>query len=96
VKDYHAILGVSKDADEREIKKAYRKLALKYHPDRNKSPKAEKRFREISEAYAVLTGKERTPEPPRRAPRVSDEESWIFHVVNIWEEMDDGHNNMYR
>lgn len=99
MKDYHAVLGVSKDADEKEIKKAYRKLALKYHPDRNKSPRAEKKFREISEAYAVLTGKEKPSAPPRkrRAPRVSDEESWLFNVVNVWENMEnEGHNNMYR
>ncbi len=54
-KDYYKILGVNKSASKEEIKKAYRKLALKYHPDKNKGDKtAEARFKEISEAYAVL------------------------------------------
>lgn len=58
-KDYYKILGVSRDASKEEIKRAYRRLALKYHPDRNKSPDAEERFKEISEAYAVLSDDEK-------------------------------------
>ena len=53
-KDYYEILGVAQDASKQDIKKAYRKLALKYHPDKSKEPGAEERFKEISEAYAVL------------------------------------------
>ncbi|XP_037931994.1 dnaJ protein homolog 1-like [Teleopsis dalmanni] len=56
-KDYYKILGINKNATEEEIKKAYRKLALKYHPDKNKSPQAEERFIEIAEAYEVLSDK---------------------------------------
>lgn len=54
-KDYYKILGVSKTATDRDIKKAFRKLAVKYHPDKNKSPDAEERFREIAEAHEVLS-----------------------------------------
>jgi molecular chaperone DnaJ len=54
-RDYYEVLGVPKDAAKDKIKQAYRDLALKYHPDRNKSPDAEEMFKEISEAYAVLS-----------------------------------------
>lgn len=58
-RDYYEILGVPRNATKEEIKAAYRKLALQYHPDRNKSPDAEEKFKEISEAYAVLSDDEK-------------------------------------
>lgn len=60
--DYYEILGVPKDASERQIKKAFHKLAMKYHPDKNKSPDAEAKFREIAEAYETLSDAKRRQE----------------------------------
>jgi len=55
-RDYYEVLGVNRDADEEVIKKAYRRLAMKHHPDRNPdNPKAEELFKEAKEAYEILT-----------------------------------------
>ncbi|MBE6494412.1 MAG: molecular chaperone DnaJ [Methanosphaera stadtmanae] len=54
-RDYYEVLGVDKNADKKTIKKAYRKLAMKYHPDVNHDPGAEEKFKELSEAYGVLS-----------------------------------------
>ncbi|WP_117238154.1 DnaJ C-terminal domain-containing protein [Thermus sediminis] len=74
MKDYYAILGIPRNATQEEIKRAYKRLARQYHPDVNKSPEAEERFKEINEAYAVLSDPEKrklydaygttTPPPP--------------------------------
>jgi len=61
-KDFYKILGVGRDASKQEITKAYRQLALKWHPDRHKEEKkamAEEKFKEIAEAYEVLTDDEK-------------------------------------
>src|SRR4051794_19370578 len=58
-RDYYETLGVPRDASEQDIRKAYRKLAREYHPDVNKEPDAEERFKEISEAHAVLSDPEK-------------------------------------
>lgn len=60
-RDYYEVLGIEKTASEADIKKAFRHLAMKYHPDRNKAPDAEEKFKEINEAYAVLS------DPKKRA-----------------------------
>lgn len=60
-RDFYEVLGVPRDADGKAIKDAFRQLALKYHPDRNKEPGASERFKEIAEAYAVLS------DPKKRA-----------------------------
>jgi len=58
-RDYYEVLGVSKNASEAEIKSAYRKQALQWHPDRNRAKEAEGRFKEINEAYEVLSNKDK-------------------------------------
>jgi molecular chaperone DnaJ len=58
-RDYYEVLGVGRDAESGEIKKSYRKLALKYHPDKTKEPGAEAKFKEVSEAYSVLSDQQK-------------------------------------
>jgi molecular chaperone DnaJ len=58
-RDYYEVLGVDRSVSQDDIKRAFRKLAFKYHPDRNKEPDAEEKFKEISEAYAVLSDPEK-------------------------------------
>ena len=59
-RDYYEVLGIDKSASEAEIKKAYRTLAMKYHPDKNEGDKeAEEKFKEASEAYEVLSDKDK-------------------------------------
>ncbi|MBP9707046.1 MAG: molecular chaperone DnaJ [Oligoflexales bacterium] len=58
-RDYYEVLGLSKSSGQDEIKKAYRKIALQYHPDRNGTPEAEEKFKEASEAYEVLSNEEK-------------------------------------
>ena len=58
-KDYYAILGVSRDASEDEIRSAFRKMSKKYHPDLNHAPGAEEKFKEVNEAYQVLSDKDK-------------------------------------
>lgn len=57
--DYYGLLGVPRDASDEAIKKAFRKLAFQYHPDRNREPDAEAKFKEINEAYQVLSNREK-------------------------------------
>ena len=65
-KSLYTVLGVSENASESDIKKAFRKLAQQYHPDKNSSPEAEDKFKEINAAYAVLGDAEKKAEYDRR------------------------------
>jgi len=58
-RDYYEVLGIERDATDEDIKKAFRRLALEYHPDRNKDAEAEGRFKEVNEAYQVLSNAEK-------------------------------------
>ena len=58
-RDYYEVLGVSKDATDKELKKSFRSLARKYHPDKNSDPDADEKFKEIQEAFAILSDSEK-------------------------------------
>jgi molecular chaperone DnaJ len=75
-RDYYEVLGVPHDADERQIKDAYHRLAMRYHPDRNKAQDAEARFKEIAKAYAVLR------DPNKRARYDAGGHAGVAHFTN--------------
>ncbi len=96
--DYYSILGVPKNASVDQIKKAYRELALKYHPDKNKSKEAEEKFKEINAAYAVLSNPEKRKEYDAYGPegfgrKFSQED--IFRGFNFEDIFQDMQSNMY-
>ena len=97
-KDYYEVLGVSKSASADQIKSAYRELAMKYHPDRNKEKNAEEKFKEINEAYAVLSDPQKRKQydsfgPEGFGQRYSEED--IFRGFNFEDIVREFQENMY-
>ncbi|AWX69243.1 molecular chaperone DnaJ [[Mycoplasma] anseris] len=77
-RDYYEVLGINKNATEKEIKSAYRKLAMKYHPDRNKEADAEEKFKEATEAYEVLIDPEKKAKYDKFGHGAFDKNSFNF------------------
>jgi molecular chaperone DnaJ len=95
-KDYYEILGVPKTASQADVKEAYRKLVLKYHPDVNKDPKSEAKMQEVNEAYAVLGDQNKRKQYDSYGPegferRFTEEE--IFRNFNFEDIMRDFQGN---
>jgi molecular chaperone DnaJ len=85
VSEFYDLLGVSREASEADIKKAYRKLAMEYHPDRNPAPGAEARFKEITEAYEVLRDPQKRSTYDRYGKAGLGGGGFGFHHVDLGE-----------
>lgn len=83
-RDYYEVLEISKNATEKEIKTAYRKLAMKYHPDRNKDADAEEKFKEISEAYEILIDPEKRAKYDKYGHSAFDQSSFSSSAEDIF------------
>lgn len=99
-RDYYEVLGIAKDADQKAVRNAFRSLALKYHPDRNKEAGAEERFKEIAEAYAILSDpKKRAEYDARGFSGVADfSQEDLFGGINfddIFSGLDFGTNGLF-
>ena len=89
-RDYYEVLGVEKDADDRVLKKAYHKLALQFHPDKNAASDAPAKFRKVQEAYEILSDvdKRRAYDENRRrslldSPIDTAHEIWQYYIDGI-------------
>lgn len=97
-RDYYEVLGVDKGASVDDIKKSYRKMAMQYHPDRNKEAGAEEKFKEISEAYAVLSDEQKRAQYDRfgHAGMEGYSQSDIFNDFSIFKDMGFGdYDNLF-
>lgn len=80
-KDYYDILGLSKNASEEEIKKAYRKKALQFHPDKSKDENSEEKFKEVGEAYEILSDSEKKSAYDRHRSRNAQFHAYTFRAT---------------
>lgn len=87
----YEILGLHKDASFKEIKQAYRKLSLRYHPDRNRDAGADKRFKEITEAYQTLKIEQKKENSRHRDVETAHAEFWKYHDKKTDEEVTFGY-----
>jgi molecular chaperone DnaJ len=90
------ILGLQNEAPFKEVKQAYRKLSLKYHPDRNKDGTADSRFREITEAYQILKKEQKRENSRHRDVETAQAEFWKYYEKNTSEEFSYGHQASYK
>ncbi|CAF3448110.1 unnamed protein product [Rotaria sp. Silwood1] len=96
-KDYYEILGVKRDASDKEIKRRFRQLALKYHPDKNKDSKAEEKFRSIAEAYDTLSNPSKRRQYDRQghesftsSSNSNDYSNFHFNMNDFFQHFDSG------
>ena len=80
-RDYYDVLGVGRDANEQDLKKAYRRLAMKYHPDRNDGAEAESKFKEASEAYEVLSDAQKRQLVGYAVVIIKENEYWLENIA---------------
>lgn len=84
-KDYYKTLGIPKGSNEEEIKKAYRRMALRFHPDKNKDPSAEEKFKEIAEAYEVLSDPKKRVVYDQLGEEGKERVFWVIWVQGVRE-----------